>query len=236
MGYGTDMTKAVAGMQADSGNSYNESGKVAKEQVDFGIGVVKGTASHQLREAIQDVSNIIFDAVFVTSNVINMKINNVDVASQTFTTDQATTAEALRVKILALASVTACTFDATSKTYTVTTLGVPAIVTDVAVTAGSTQAGSTLAVGSTDLFRGVALQIHNEDGVYADGDAVTFKRQGRVWVPVSESVLEDASAYIDMSDSDKRMTDDSTNGLAVPTGVFRSEDENGLALLEINLP
>lgn len=240
MGYYTSMSKAVAGMQADSGDSYNESGKRAEVIIEFGQSVVKGNVSaFGVKNPVADVSSIVFDADFVTSNTINLDVNEESISEVTFSSTHVATAELVRAAIAALTGVASCVIDSNdsaSRTFIVTTTGIACVVENIVVAAGASQADATLVLASTDIFRGIAVQIHNDTGVYSVDEAVTFKRKGRIWCPVSVTVSEDDPVYIDLSDSAKRLTNVASGNMIVPTAVFRSEDENNIAVIEINIP
>jgi hypothetical protein len=99
------------------------------------------------------------------------------------------------------------------------------------------------------VFRGVSLQTHtivqSSSGVaqYADTDAVSVLRKGKVWVPVTGAVTIDAPAFFDNgsanagADAGKFSATDDSSTDAVPTGLFRTSTSGaGLAILEVNLP
>jgi len=148
MGAYEDMNPAVEGMQADSGNSYNESGRVASGIIKFGKAVALTTDGKKLKNVTVD----------------------------------------------------------------------------------------------TDKIMGLSVQIHNEKGYYETGEAVTYKRQGRIWCQASTTLVtptEGGKVYVDMSDAEKRLTDTDDSGAnpIIETAVFRCVDvTDGLVLVEINLP
>lgn len=93
-----------------------------------------------------------------------------------------------------------------------------------------------IADNASGVFRGVSVHIHNEDGVYAEKDAVSTLRKGKIWVETADAVVEDSAAYIDVAGGLGKFTDASASNLATG-GVFRSATAAaGLALVEINIP
>ena len=97
------------------------------------------------------------------------------------------------------------------------------------------------------VFRGVSLQTHvaqTSAGVaaYADHDAVSVLRKGRVWVPVVTAVAVDGHPYFVNTGDDAgkfSATDDGTTDSARAGGgtakYVTSTSGAGLALLELDL-
>ena len=86
-------------------------------------------------------------------------------------------------------------------------------------------------------FRGVAVMSQTKvtgEG-YVENDTVGVKRQGTIFVNVTEAVAEDDVAYCDVSEPGK-FCKTATDNLATG-GRFRSATTGaGVAILEINLP
>jgi len=110
------------------------------------------------------------------------------------------------------------------------------------VRANSTNPGTVvdLVANAADVFRGIALHVHNESGLYIAKDTASILRRGGAWVEVNATVAIDAPAYIDVSDA--KFTSVSTSNLATG-GFFRSarvfDGTAGvinIAVVEINLP
>lgn len=91
----------------------------------------------------------------------------------------------------------------------------------------------------TDVFQGIALRVHNEDGLYKQYDPVNVVKKGRIWVPVLVTVAVDEAAYIDVANG--TLTNVSTGNVATG-GTFRrahtynASNDYNVSILSINLP
>lgn len=91
---------------------------------------------------------------------------------------------------------------------------------------------------TADVFMGVSRLINNGIGKYASTDPVTYFRKGRVHAPVSVTgIVAGEACYVDLADADRRLTNTDNGGanITIPA-VFRESDENGLAVIEVNIP
>lgn len=240
--YSQYMGSAYAGMKADSRFDEVES-FAADGAIPFGRGV--GAESGNVDTVTlpkKDNAKLVFDADFVTSNKINLKVNGESITEVDFDTDHDTTADALVAAIAALSGVT-CSLDSTdtdNRTFDIETDGDEITVSDVAVTGGSSQAGSSVTYSGDDIFRGIALAEHKEQdssGVaqYNDKDAVSVLRKGVAWVETSGAVTADQTAYVDLAGKIGKFTATSTNNMTTG-GKFRSTiSAAGLAKVEIDL-
>lgn len=91
----------------------------------------------------------------------------------------------------------------------------------------------------TDVFQGIALRVHNEDGKYKQYDPVNVMRKGRIWVPVLVTVAVDEAAYIDVATG--TLTNISagnvaTNGFFRRAHTYNASNEYNVSILSINLP
>jgi hypothetical protein len=89
---------------------------------------------------------------------------------------------------------------------------------------------------ATATFAGVAVftQTKTTGAGYAVGEPVGCKRQGTIFVTVSEAVAKNDVAYCDVANPGqfcKTATDNLATG-----GTFRSASVDGVAVLEINIP
>ncbi len=87
-------------------------------------------------------------------------------------------------------------------------------------------------------FMGITRLINNGIGYYDVTDPVTYFRKGRVHSPVSATgIAPGDSVYVDLADTDKRLTNDDNAGAnpAIPA-KFREAESNGIAVVEVNIP
>lgn len=242
--YNINMAESFAGMKADSRFDTVES-FIAAEEIFFGRGVGADAGDTQkVNMPKNDNAKLAFDAIFVTGNDIDGKVNGVAWTTVPFNATHDTTAADLAAAIDALAGVS-CILDpadGTNKTFLIETDGVVCSVTDVAVTGGASQAGSTVTYSADDVFRGISLSTQTKEQAQVTGvvsypinSAVNVLRKGMAWVETSEAVNADDDAYVDI-DAAAKFCKTATDNIATG-GKFRSTvGAAGLALLEINLP
>lgn len=238
LSYSETQAAFFAGMKADSRFDEVES-KQAAEQIVFGRAVAAEPGNvDSVVLPKNDNATLLFDADFVTSNTIDLKVNGVAIAQVTFATDHDTTAGLVRDAIAALTGVTCILdpLDANNRTFLIETDGVIIAVTDVVVAAGASQAGSTVTLSADDVFRGISLHVNNEAGKYLITDMVSVGRKVIAIVETGVAVVADEAAYVDLSGAIGKFTNVSTNNMATG-GFFRSTvAAAGLAALQINLP
>jgi uncharacterized metal-binding protein len=232
------MGEAFAGMKVDSRFDHVETGQ-AQGAIPFGypVGAEAGNTT-QVSVMTKDIATLLYDADFVSLNVINGTVNGVAWAPVTFDTDQATTLAALIAAIDAMTGVSAVAGAARtvviemddSSTITVTTV----------VTLGASQATGTPTYSADNVFRGIALHenVVPVAGVaqYVNTASVSVLRQGAAWVECSVAVTADEDAYVDIAAATAKFTNVSSGNIATG-GKFRSTlAAAGIAKLEINLP
>lgn len=237
----------MAGQLADTGfhnvMSYN-----AETAIPLGRGLAKGASESTVRLPSRNVATLLFDADFVASNLINGTFNGVAMSQVTYASSHAATFAAVIAAIAAVTNIDAVA--GTGRAIIITTTdGSPLTVASVAVTAGSTQAGSTTTYSTSDMILGVSMQQHtlrqDSSGVvqYAQYDTVSTLSQGRIYVPVEETVVAGDPVYVrTMVDSTKprgsfRNDADSGNAVLVANARYtQGAATNGLAVVEFNLP
>ncbi len=136
---------------------------VAKKEVEF-------APAELWRKYIIDVvgQTITFSGPLVTSNVVNLKVNDVAMTAETFATDNATTLTAIAAQMVTdFDSVVAATSDGTD-TITVygTWLNASTVISDVLVTLGAGQVTATVAplsIATTDEWD--YYDIYTEDTI-----------------------------------------------------------------------
>lgn len=243
--YSQTMPSAYAGMKADAGFGYVES-KAAAGNVDFGYGVVNGNVSAGAAKTPKRNTNTLAgSAVLVASNVVNGTVNGVALSATTFATSSAATLAVIAGKIDALLLTLGIVAVSTVSGNDIITVAKDAnlIFTSFVITAGASQGTFTPALTTADFFRGVAIHTHKErraDGLvgYAPGDAVSILRKGRVWVKVNNAVAENETAFCVLVDSGEEglFTNVSTGNIVTGGKFMSAAADNGLAILEINLP
>ncbi len=205
--------------------------------LNFGLGVVRDVLGG-IRLPVQNVSLITFVGDFVTSNVINLKLNGVAMSPVTFTTDTDTTLGLIATAIEAMDDVDTAVIDTSARTILVTmTSGVVVVISNIVVTAGAGQTTGSATYTSTDKF--VGQPVYDPMRVSGTGFlpyfdiAVATATQG-IWVYVSEDVVKGDAAYLDPSDGTY------TNVAAgnIPTGgQFNTDAADGeLAVVILNQP
>ncbi len=243
--YNLYMEEAYAGMIENAYPNKNTISRAAEEAIAFGLGVVRGTdPEKQCRLPKLDNAKLVFDADFVTSNTINLKVNGVAITEVTFDTDHDTTAGLLVNAIAALTGVTCIldSADANNRTFLIEAEGTDIAVTDVVVAAGASQAGSTVTYSTDDVFIGVARHEHKMSNLinevnYKVKEAVNVLNEGGIWVYTTEAVAVDDTAYLVAAAGDDRGKFNKTSsGNIATSGVFkRATSGAGLTILKIRL-
>lgn len=234
--YNFNMASAYAGMKADSRFDLVET-FIAETEVPFGRGVGSESGSSYVNVPKKDVALIALSTALIASNSTIVTINGNATTATVYATSHNATMNAIKAKIEALAGVTSVTLtDATNNLeFTVETEGV-VISAAAAVTLGDSQPTVTVTLSSDDIFRGIAIHTHNQNGKYIANDAVNVLRQGVVWVETGVAVNEDEDAYVDLAGGIGKFTNVSSGNLATG-GKFRSTvGSAGLAKVNINLP
>lgn len=243
--YSQTMPSAYAGMKADAGFGYVES-KAAIGTVDFGFGVVNGNhTAGTAKTPKKNTNTLTGSGVLITANVVNGTVNGIALSATTFATSSAATLAVIAGKIDALLLTLGIVAVSTVVGNDIITVSEDAnlIFTSFVITAGASQGTFTPALTTADFFRGVALHTHKEPRSdlsvgYAATDTISILRKGRVWVKVNAAVVEGDSAYCVLTDLTEQglFTNVSTANIATGGKFMSSAADNGLAILEINLP
>lgn len=237
-----DMDVAVAGLLADSGNRRVESWAAA-EQIAFGapLFAYQGGDSESEKKVYNlksDVAKIVWDADFVTSNTIDLKVNGTSITQVTFATDHDTTITAVRDAITALSGVEAALDpdDSNNRTIYVRTEGTDCAVTEVTVASGASQASETITAQTSQVFVGIAMFVQKNTATanqsrYETNETVSSLYEGIIWGNAGAAVNSEDDAYIALSTGlfSATTTDLSTNC------KFRSTTTAaGLVKIEVN--
>lgn len=156
-----------------------------------------------------DVAKIVFDADFVTANVIDMNVNAVAMAQVPFNTDHATTMADLINALNAMTGVEAILdlVDGTGRTLYIRTKGATAAITGLAVTLGATQATGTVTYTTGQVFMGVTMNVGNSAGIFEYQDAVNVVMRNRLSASSSTACNANTKAFV------------GTDGLLGNTGI-----------------
>lgn len=112
----------------------------------------------------KQTQTITFDAVLVTGNVVNLKIDGTAMPAVTFTTDHATTMQAIANQILAsFAQIATCTEAGNVLTLTSANNGQSIVISDVIVTGGASQAVASITETVTPIADSERGKIRTDD-------------------------------------------------------------------------
>ena len=186
---------------------------------------------------INDTAKLVFDADFITGNLIDGTVNTVAWTQVPFDTDQLTTANNLVSAIAALDGVD-CELDATdtnNRTFLIRTKGA-ANTTTAVVTGGASQAGAAITYGSAQIFVGVSIFTQNDSGLYEQYDAVNVMVDGMVVVQPAVTILDKNKAYVDNASTDLGEFTSSANGVEVNARYQQNISADGLGQMRIYGP
>lgn len=233
MGAYGNIEKALAGLV--KGFDTKVESWLAKAGIDFGYPIFGYKGSE--REAygyLKDAGKLVFDADFVTSNVITITVNGTDTADVTFDTDHDTTVDAVLAAIRALDGVEAAldADDTDNRTFYIRTKGETVTIAE-AITGGSSQATGTITYGSSQVYVGVAQRTEREPdstgAYYESGDMVNALVEGAVYVECSEAVNANETPYIDTATGKFGNADEAVTGHYIENAT-----ETGLVLVEVD--
>jgi hypothetical protein len=204
-----DMTVAIAGLKADSGSSRVESWAAA-EQIAFGkpcFAYQGGDVDSEKKvyNLINDVSKIVFDGDFVTSNSITITVNGAAAAAVTFDNDHDDTADLVVAAVSALTGVE-CALDpadTNNRTFLIRTIGTACVASE-AITGGSGQVTGTVTNQTSMVFVGISLHTQKNTNVvnqsrYETNEAVSVLYKGIVWASTGAAVNSEDDAYLSLS-------------------------------------
>lgn len=245
--YNSYLTEAFAGMVVNSYQPRDILSRAVEETdgIDFGYGVVKGTdKTKQVSLPHSEVITLTLNADLITGNKVNGSINGEAITEVDFDTDHATTMTALAAAIAALDGVTASVTAA--RVITVVVANQDGLAEDFLVTAGVSQATITPTYSTADIFAGVMVHEHvmarstvdgSEVAKYFNKHAANVLDEGIIWVPVTEAVAVDDTAYVIATGSNRgKFSKTSAVTSISTTGKFKSATAGaGLAQLKIRL-
>lgn len=255
LSYVPDADLAYAGMPYDA--MYQDSiSKAALELLNFGYAAFRSDDTNKpnsVRGAKRNSPTLVWTGDFVASNVINGTVNGVAIAPVTYATSQLVTVTALGDAIVAaaLAQGIVATYVLSNSNHTITLLTKDSstVLASFVVTGGAGQVTATITAPTTNVagdFVGVlraaeATPARSVDGLngYSVGDATSIIRKGRVWVPITATVLDGAPAYVDMTvGSEGKFTSVSAGNIGPVGTFFGAAAATGISLgvLDINLP
>lgn len=178
----------------------------------------------------------------MTGNKLAAKVNGVELDEVDFDTDTDTTLAALAEAINSNESLSESGISASvvegSKTITIT--GETDVTGSITVTGGESQATFTATASNDMKFVGVA--VHEElayregTGFYPANIPVNVMAHGKIYVPVATGATpaDKKPAYVVLSGDDKGKFTDNSSGAYDCGCVFRSDEKDGLALVEVN--
>ena len=215
---------------------------IAAENIEPGAALFGKVGDDRVSGAHKNVVTLVGSADCVASNKLAVTVNGVALDAVDFDTDMDTTLAAVVDAInsdetLSAAGIVASTV-AGSKTVVVE--GNSDVTASITVTGGASQPTFT-GTASTDMkFVGVA--VHEElayregTGFYPANTAVNVMAHGKVYVPVASgaSVADKKAAYVVLAGDDKGKFTDDSSGTYDCGCVFRSDVQDGLALVEVN--
>lgn len=235
-------------------NSCNEERltKAAAETIPFGR-FLAHTSNYKARLPLTNNLVILFNANFVSSNVINLDVNGVAMSPVTFATDHTTTLTALAAAIQATVTGITATVTGAREITVVTTTATALSVDNIAVTLGGSQATATKTYTSTDGTKAIGISVrvpkaNDTDGTasYKAGDPVEVSEEDEIAVVCETSFNPDSDIYIrvveELGASQKRGMIRTSAGspvvaVAFTKGKIRNEGSAGqIAKIKLNLP
>lgn len=215
---------------------------MAAENIEPGAALFGKVGDDRVFKAHKNAVTLVGSADCVTSNSLAVTVNGVALDAVAFDTNMDTTLAAVVEAIngnetLSAAGIIANTV-AGSKSVIVT--GESDVTASIVVTGGASQPTFT-ATATTDMkFVGVA--VHEElaykegTGFYPKGIPVNVLAHGKIYVPVAEgaSPADKKAAYVVLSGDDAGKFTDDASGTYDAGCVFRSDVQDGLALVEVN--
>lgn len=215
---------------------------VAAENIEPGAALFGKVGDDRVFNAHKNIVALVASANLVTGNKLAAKVNGVELAEVDFDTDTDTTLAALAEAINSNESLSESGISASvvegSKTITIT--GETDVTGSITVTGGESQATFTATASNDMKFVGVA--VHEElayregTGFYPVNIPVNVMAHGKIYVPVATEATpaDKKPAYVVLSGDDKGKFTDNSSGTYDCGCVFRSDEKDGLALVEVN--
>lgn len=214
---------------------------VAGEIIEPGAALFGRVGDERVFNAHKNISALVASADLVAGNKLAAKVNGVELAVD-FDTNTDATLSALADSInsndeLSESGIGTSTV-AGSKAITI--IGETDVAVSITVTGGASQATFSVTESTDMKFVGVA--VHTElayregTGFYPKNIPVNVMTHGKIYVPVAEnaSVADKKAAYVVLSGDDKGKFSDESTGNYDCGCVFRSDAQDGLALVEVN--
>jgi len=224
-----NIDRAILGLKVDNDSITRVLSKAAQEDIEFGYPVFSYLGDEEKAYAYHlDTAKVVFDADFVTGNLIDGTVNTVAWTQVPFNGTHDDTMDDLVAAISALDGVDAALDpnDVNNRTVFVRTVGLDNITTAV-VTGGATQPVATITYQSDQVFIGVALFIQKNvevtnDCKYYQYQAMSVLNTGIIWAILYGDANIYDDAYLVESGAEAGKFDD-TAGLDINCN-FRSNN------------
>lgn len=195
--------EAILGLKADNNYVTRIESWAAQEDLEFGYPAFSYLSEEEKAWAYHlDTAKVVFDADFVTGNLIDGTVNTVAWTQVPFNVDHDTTMDDLVDAINALSGVEAALDpnDTNNRTVFVRTKGLDNITTAV-VTGGATQPVDTITYQSDQVFIGVALYIAKNvevtnDCKYYQYQTASIMNRGILWAILNGEASNNDDAYL----------------------------------------
>lgn len=215
---------------------------IAGENIEMGAALFGKVGDERVFSVHQNVVALLASADLVASNKLSATVNGVELDAVDFVTDTDTTLSTLAEAINANDELSEAGIGASvvAGTKMITIAGDSDVSAEIAVTGGASQA--TFVATATNGMKFVGVAVHEErayregTGYYAKNTAVNVMTHGKIYVEVADSadVADKKAAYVVLSGEDKGKFTDEASGNYDTGCVFRSDEQNGLALIEVN--
>lgn len=215
---------------------------VAAENIEPGAALFGNIGDDRVFGAHQNVVTLVASADLVSGNKLAVTVNGTELAAVDFDTDTDTTLAAVADAINADTNLAEAGIGASSiaGAKSVTIVGDSEVSASITVTGGESQPTFEASSSSGMKFAGVA--VHEElaykdgTGFYPKGVPVNVLTHGKIYVPVADGAeaADKKPAYVVLSGEDKGKFTDEPSGNYDCGCVFRSDAEDGLALVEVN--
>ncbi len=215
---------------------------VAAEEIEPGAALFGKVGDDRVFNAHNNIVSLTASADLVSGNKLATKINGTELAAVDFDTDTDKTLSALADAINADESLSDAGIGASVVTgaKTLTVAGDGDVEAEITVSGGTSQAAFTATASTGMKFVGIArheeLACKDGTGAYPAGIPVNVMTHGTIYAQVAEDAdpADKKSAYVVLSGADKGKFTDEADGNYDTGCVFRSDAEDGIALVEVN--
>lgn len=215
---------------------------VAAENIEPGAALFGKVGDDRVFNAHKNVATLVASANLVTGNKLAAKVNGVNLDAVDFDTDTDTTLAALADAINGDSELSEAGIGASvvAGSKTIVIAGDSDVTASITVTGGESQA--TFSETATTGMKFVGVAVHEElafregTGFYPAKIPVNVMARGKVYVPVAEGATpaDKEPAYVVLSGDEKGKFTDDSSGTYDCGCVFRSDAQDGLALVEVN--